>query len=73
MTKDFNRDLDQSGDEQSGASPNTGRDSAPDDDPDVARERKGEGFKGPKDAYAETGSRGAGYREDSGQKKQSEE
>ena len=69
MTKDFNRDLDQSKDKQSKG---RGREEAPDADPEVARERKGEGFDGPADAYAETGSRGAGYREDSKQKKSPE-
>ncbi len=69
MTKDFNRDLDQSKDEQSKG---RGREDAPDADPEVARERKGDGFKGPADEYAESGSRGAGYREGSPQKKSSE-
>lgn len=69
MTKDFNRDLDQS---KRKHSKGRGREEAPDADSEVARERKGEGFEGPGDAYAESGSRGAGYREDSSRKKSSE-
>jgi hypothetical protein len=69
MTKDFNRDLDQAQDKQSQG---RGQEQAPDADPKVARERKGEGFEGPADAYAESGSRGAGYREDTPQKKSSD-
>jgi hypothetical protein len=67
MTKNFNRDLDQTDGKKGRAEARSkGRDQekAPDDSAEVARERSGEGFKGPEDEYAETGSRGAGYRDE---------
>jgi hypothetical protein len=71
MTKDFNRELDQSqGEQHRDEARSKGRQeqAKPDHDPKVAREREGEGFDGPADEYAESGSRGAGYRETPGRK-----
>jgi hypothetical protein len=68
MTKDFNRDLDQSGGDKRGATAGKEgprRPTKPDSDPKTARERQGDGFKNPADEYQESGSRGAGYRETS--------
>ena len=66
MPKDFNRELDHTHNAQhrqeaqvKGRKPRA----QPDHDPEVARERQGEGFDGAVDEYAEAGSRGAGYRE----------
>jgi hypothetical protein len=68
MTKDFNRDPDQSNVEkrtENAHEKGRGQHVKPDSDPETAREREGEGFKGPADEYAETGAGGAGYRETS--------
>ena len=75
MTKDFNRQLDQSHDERhrdEAQSKGRKEHAKPDHDPKVARERQGQGFEGPADAYAETGSRGAGYRETQERKDQTQ-
>jgi hypothetical protein len=66
MTKNFNKDLDQTdGDKSRATGQAEGRkpEKKPDGDAEAARERSGEGFKGPADEYAESGSKGAGYRE----------
>lgn len=72
MTKDFNNDLDQStGEKQREHAKKGGRDThtAPHEDAEAARKRTGEGFKSPGDEHAESGSRGAGYRETKPDKK----
>ncbi len=66
MTKDFNKDLDQTnGDQQRKTAASKGRRSEvkPESDPKAARERAGEGFEDAGDEYAESGAGGAGYRE----------
>jgi hypothetical protein len=68
MTKDFNKDLDQTDGDRSRA---TGRaegrpqEKKPEESSEAARERSGEGFESAADEYKETGAGGAGYREKS--------
>lgn len=72
MTKDFNRDLDQTdSDERREAAKKKARGTHTEShgSADDARKRAGAGFKSAGDEYAESGSRGAGYRETKPQKK----
>jgi hypothetical protein len=70
MAKDFNKDLDQTDGEQRrkvAQHEERGRETEPLGNSEAARKRTGDGFKGPHDEYAESGSRGAGYRETKGE------
>jgi hypothetical protein len=72
MSKDFNKDLDQTdGDKRRETAKENARRTQvePSGDAEAARKRAGEGFKGAGDEYAESGSRGAGYRETKPDKK----
>ena len=72
MTKNFNKDLDQTGDDkhrEHAKKQGRGTQTAPHGDAEAARKRTGAGFKNAGDEYAESGSRGAGYRETKPDKK----